>query len=141
MRLADDKLALMQASFARVAPMHEAAARHFYARLLEIAPEVRPLMKHELAGQGRMFIATLAMLVRGVRDIPALLLVAASMAERYVTFGAGPEHLPQLGDALMDALAGTLGDDFTSETRLAWTEAYGALSRAMTDTAASAAVV
>ena len=141
MRLADDKLALIQASFDRVAPMHETAARRFYARLLEIAPEVQPLLRHELAGQGRMFMATLAMLVRGVRDIPALLLVAAGMAERYVTFGARPEQLPELGEALMDTLAGALGEAFTPETRAAWSEAYGALSGAMTAATASARAV
>ncbi len=132
----DERLAQ---SFEQVARMHQVAARKFYARLLEIVPEVQPRLEHELSGQGRMFVATLAMLVRGVRDVPALLLVAAGMAERYVTFGAGPEHLPQVGEALMETLASVLGDSFTAETRTGWNEAYRALVDAMTDATPSAA--
>jgi hemoglobin-like flavoprotein len=127
----NNRLALIRDSFDRVAPMHEMAARSFYDRLLAIAPEVRPLLRHEIGGQGRMFMATLAMLVRGVRDVPALLFVAAIMAERYVTFGASPERLPLLGEALLETLANALGDDFTAETRAAWSDAYAALSDAI----------
>jgi hemoglobin-like flavoprotein len=125
-------------SFEQVSPMHAEAAHHFYARLLEIAPEVQPRLRYELSGRGQMFMATLGVLVRGLREAPALMLVAAGMAERYVTFGAGPEQLPKLGDALIETLEHSLGEQFTTEVRSDWVHAYAELAHAMTRPAASA---
>ena len=37
-----DQITLIQDSFSKVAPISDAAAEIFYARLFEIAPEVKP---------------------------------------------------------------------------------------------------
>lgn len=43
---------LVQASFAKVQPIADAAAAMFYARLFELDPSVRPLFKTDLTEQG-----------------------------------------------------------------------------------------
>lgn len=42
------QIALVQSSFAKVVPIADTAAKLFYDRLFEIAPEVRPLFKRDM---------------------------------------------------------------------------------------------
>ena len=53
----------MQSTFEKVRPISQAAAGMFYGRLFEIAPEVKPLFKGDMAEQGRKLMATLAVVV------------------------------------------------------------------------------
>ena len=55
-----EQIALVQQSFAKVAPISEQAAALFYGRLFEIAPEVKPLFRGDMKEQGRKLMATLA---------------------------------------------------------------------------------
>ena len=42
----------MQQSFAKVVPISDQAARLFYGRLFEIAPEVKPMFPGDMTEQG-----------------------------------------------------------------------------------------
>ena len=135
MSLSDKQIDLVQASFARVAPVSDAAARVFYARLFEIAPELRPMFRGDMVEQGRKLMAMLAAVVHGLRDMPALLRGAGHLGERHVGYGVRPEHYAPVGMALIETLAEALGDHFTAEMRTAWADTYGALSGAMVEAA------
>ena len=128
-----ESIRLVQASFAQVAPIAEQAASLFYARLFELAPEVRPLFRGDMAEQGRKLMAMLATVVGGLSRLDTLVPAARALAQRHVAYGAQPEHYAVVGTALLDTLAKGLGDDFTPEVRAAWVEAYGLLSGAMLD--------
>jgi nitric oxide dioxygenase len=101
---------LVQASFAKVAPISEQAAVIFYDRLFEVAP------------------ATLAVVVNGLSNLEAVLPAASALAKRHVSYGAKPEHDPVVGGALLWTLEKGLGDAWTPEVVDAWTAAYGTLS-------------
>lgn len=131
MSLTDDKIDLVQSSFAQVVPIKAQAAELFYARLFEIAPEVKPLFKGDMADQGAKLMATLGVVVNGLRDLPALLPVASALAERHVGYGVTAEHYAPVGEALTWTLGQGLGDAFTPEVEAAWAEAYALLSGAM----------
>ena len=122
---------LVQASFAKVAPIAETAAGMFYGRLFEIAPEVRPLFESDLSDQGRKLMATLAVVVNGLRDLETVVPAAETLARRHVAYGVRPEHYHPVGAALLWTLAGGLGDDFDPETESAWAGAYALLSGVM----------
>jgi hemoglobin-like flavoprotein len=127
----------VQASFAKVLPIAEPAAAIFYARLFELAPEVRALFKGDMVEQGRKLMAMLRTVV-SLLDKPDVLVPAAQrLAERHVEYGAKPAHYAVVGEALIDTLAKGLGNDFTPETREAWLAAYGLLSSVMIDAAAA----
>src|SRR5262249_19675518 len=51
---------LIQQSFARLVPISDKAAALFYDRLFEVAPEVKPLFRGDMTGQGRKLMAALA---------------------------------------------------------------------------------
>src|SRR5882757_6599294 len=104
-----DQVALVQQSFAKVAPIADKAAEIFYGRVFEVAPAVKPLFRGDMAEQRRKLMATLAVVVRGLSDLPSVLPAASALAKRHVGYGARPEHCPVVGDALLWTLACGLG--------------------------------
>ncbi len=124
----DTEIALVQDSFALVKPIATQAAALFYRRLFEIAPEVRPLFKGDMAEQGKKLMGTLAYVVGGLRDLPSILPAASDLARKHVAWGAKPEHYPVVGAALLWTLEQGLGPKWTHETAAAWGRAYATLS-------------
>lgn len=122
---------LVQSSFAKVVPIADTAAGLFYGRLFEIAPEVKPMFKGDLAEQGRKLMATLAVVVNGLTKLEAIVPAAQALARRHVAYGVRNEHYAPVGAALLWTLEQGLGPDFTPETKAAWAEAYGLLSGVM----------
>jgi hemoglobin-like flavoprotein len=125
------QVALVQQSFGKVVPIAPQAAEIFYARLFELAPQVRPLFKGDMAEQGRKLMAMLATVVAGLTRLDTIVPAAQKLAERHVAYGAKAEHYPVVGQALLDTLEKGLGADFTPEVREAWAQAYGLLSGVM----------
>ncbi|MEP9375813.1 globin family protein [Aquabacter sp. CN5-332] len=129
---------LIQSSFAKVAPISETAATLFYGRLFEIAPEVKPMFKGDMTEQGRKLMSTLAVVVRGLSNLDAVVPAAQVLAKRHVAYGVKDAHYVPVGAALLWTLEQGLGPDFTPEVKDAWTEAYGLLSSVMIAAAAEA---
>jgi hemoglobin-like flavoprotein len=125
------QVALVQQSFSQVAPIADKAAEIFYDRLFDVAPAVRPLFRGDMAEQRRKLMATLAVVVRGLSDLPSILPAASALARRHVAYGAKPEHYPVVGEALLWTLARGLGAQWTPEVASAWAAAYGTLSSFM----------
>jgi hemoglobin-like flavoprotein len=126
---------LVQASFAKVLPIAGTAASLFYGRLFDIAPDVKPMFKGDMTEQGRKLITTLGVVVNGLRDLDAVLPAARALAAKHVGYGVRAEHYQPVGAALIWTLEQGLGEAFTTETRDAWTAAYGALSGVMIEAA------
>ena len=125
------QIELVQSSFAKVTPIAETAAALFYGRLFEIAPEVKPLFRGDLAEQGRKLMMTLGVVVNGLKNLDSILPAAKTLAVRHVGYGVKAEHYAPVGEALIWTLDKGLGADFTPEIRNAWLAAYGALSGMM----------
>src|SRR3954466_12356033 len=117
------QVTLVQQTFGQVAPIADKAAEIFYDRLFEVAPTVRPLFQGDMAEQRRKLIAMLAVVVRGLSDLPSILPAASALAKRHVDYGARPEHYPVVGAALLWTLERGLGPQWTSEAASAWTAA------------------
>ena len=126
-----DQIDLVQGSFAKVVPIKETAAELFYAKLFEIAPEVRPMFKGDMAEQGAKLMTTLGVVVNGLKDLGAVVPVAEKLAVAHVDYGVQPEHYEHVGAALLDTLGKGLGDAFTTDVQDAWATAYGTLSGVM----------
>ena len=77
-----DQVQLVQQSFAKVAPIAGQAAALFYGRLFEIAPEVKPLFRGDMAEQGRKLMATLAVVVNGLGNLESILPAASAQIGR-----------------------------------------------------------
>lgn len=134
-----ERIALVRESFAKVRPIADDAAALFYGRLFQIVPEVRPLFPADLTEQGRKLMTTLAVVVNSLDDLPALLPVVQRLGARHAGYGVTGEHFAPVGAALLWTLEKGLGEAFTPEVRMAWTEAYHVLATVMIDALKSAA--
>jgi hemoglobin-like flavoprotein len=123
-----DQVTLVQQSFAKVAPISEAAAVLFYDRLFEVAPSVKPMFPADMTEQRKKLMATLAVVVGGLGNLESILPAASALAKRHIGYGAKPEHYPVVGGALLWTLEKGLGESWTPEVKDAWTAAYGTLS-------------
>jgi hemoglobin-like flavoprotein len=123
-----DQVKLVQQSFSQVAPISDQAAVLFYDRLFEVAPQVKSMFPTDLTEQRKKLMATLAVVVNGLSDLPSILPAASALAKRHVAYGAKPEHYPVVGAALLWTLEKGLGSGWTPDVAGAWTTAYGTLS-------------
>ena len=126
-----EQVDLVQSSFAKVAPIAETAAGLFYNRLFEIEPQTKALFHVDIAEQGRKLMTTLGVVVRGLKNLDAILPAAKALAVKHVAYGITAAHYKPVGEALIWTLEQGLGPDFTPEVKDAWLSAYGALSGVM----------
>jgi hemoglobin-like flavoprotein len=134
--LTEEQKALVQSSWAKVAPISETAAELFYSKLFELDPAVKPLFKAaSLKEQGEKLMKTLTIAVNSLNNLDALVPIVQQLGKRHKTYGVLPSHYDTVAAALLDTLAKGLGDDFTAETKAAWVETYTVLSKTMIDAA------
>lgn len=132
----DTQITLIQESFAKVVPIKDTAAEIFYGDLFETAPEVKPYFaKSDMKEQGSKLMATLGVVVNGLRDLDKVVPVAQQLAVKHVDYGVKPEDYDKVGASLLRTLEKGLGDDFTSEVKEAWATAYTTLSTVMKEAA------
>lgn len=125
------QISLVQDSFAKVVPIADQAAEIFYGRLFEIAPQVKPLFKRDMAKQRRALMGTLGVVVNGLSNLPSVLPAASALAKKHVSYGVKASHYPVVGSALLWTLEKGLGEAWTPDVADAWTDAYGTLSSFM----------
>jgi len=129
-------VALVQESFRKVAPIAGTAADIFYARLFEIAPDVRPLFPEEMGDQKKKLMQMLGVAVNSLHQVETILPAVENLGRRHVAYGVTDAHYDTVGSALLYTLAKGLGDDFTPEVEAAWTETYGTVATVMKSAAA-----
>jgi nitric oxide dioxygenase len=125
------QIALVQRSFAKINPIREQAAAHFYERLFAIDPSTRPLFRSDVRAQGAKLMAAIATVVASLDRLDLILDDLRTLARRHDGYGVQEAHYASVGSALLWTLERGLGADFTCELREAWAAAYGLLSDAM----------
>ena len=121
----------MPDSFAKVAPIAEAAADMFYKGLFEIDPSVQVLFKGEIVIQGGRLMAMIEAVVGGLNDLPGLVPVVEELGSRHHDYGVKESHYGSVADALLWTLEQGLGDAFTPAVKTAWTNVYSVLAGVM----------
>ena len=122
---------LVQNSFAAVVPITDAAAAEFYRRLFDLAPDTRPLFRHDMAEQGRKLFLTLATVVDALDRLETIVPVARELAMRHVAYGVKERHYAAAGSALIETLREGLDAAFDQATEAAWSDAYAILADTM----------
>ena len=127
------QIALVQESFAKVAPVAGAAVDLFYQRLFELAPDVRPMFAGDLSAQKKKLLDTLTYAVDSLSCPYKLGPELAALGERHADYGAKVEHFTLVGEALLWALQQTLNEEFTQAVADAWEAIYSELAEGMID--------
>jgi hemoglobin-like flavoprotein len=125
------QIALVQTSFAKVAPIAATAADLFYGRLFEIAPDVRAMFPDDLTGQKKKLMTMLGMAVGSLIRLDQLVPAVRALGQRHADYGVTAGHFAPGGAALRWTLEQGLGEDFTPEVKEAWTAVYTVLSSLM----------
>lgn len=133
------QIELVQATWAKVAPIADQAADIFYDRLFETSPEVRPLFAEDTTRQKRALMAMLATAVNGLSQVERILPAVQALGQRHAGYGVRDDHYGVVGAALLYTLGMGLGDEFTPEVEAAWTTAYVTLASVMKEAAAQTA--
>lgn len=128
-----NQISLVQKSFGIVPA--EIAAELFYARLFELDPSLRSLFKGDMKVQGRKLMDMIAVAVRGLNNLEAIVPAVQDLGVRHAGYGVTPDHYETVGSALLWTLEKGLGEQFTDDVRVAWTDAYTLLSTTMIDAA------
>jgi hemoglobin-like flavoprotein len=126
-----DQMRLVQESFAHVVPIAETAAALFYERLFELDPQLRHLFRGDMREQGRKLMHMLAVAVRGLGELDALVPAVQALGRRHAGYGVTAAHYATVADALFWTLEQALGSAFTSDVRDAWVEVYSLLANTM----------
>jgi hemoglobin-like flavoprotein len=114
------QLASLRQSAELVAANAEVASARFYDGLFERNPELKALFSSEMGGQGKRLMQMIDTVVFAL-DQPAMLgSLLRQLGQRHAGYGVLPEHYPLVGQALIGALAATLGERFTPDVRAAW---------------------
>ena len=120
--VSDAQKALVQETFARLKPAAEQAAHLFYARLFQIAPQVRQAFPEDMTSQRRQLLATLEGAVASLDHLEKL---------AHEDHDTGGPNDAAVGAALLWTLDKALGEEFTSDVEDAWIAVYGVLSKVM----------
>jgi hemoglobin-like flavoprotein len=142
-----EQIDLVERSVAELEPVLDAVVTDFYTGLFTAAPATTALFAVEgpddagtdrFARQREKFAGQLAEIMTAVRDHDRFLARAEALGARHAGYGVAAAHYEVVGRALLDALAGHLGDRWTPEMADAWRLAYNLTAEAMLGGAARA---
>lgn len=123
---------LIRSTWASVAPISDQAAKIFYRRLFELDPDLARLFERvDMIKQGRMLMQTLAVVVKSVDDLAAIVPAVEALGRRHAAYGIRTPDYATVGEALLWTLETGLGEAFTPAARQAWATAYEILSSVM----------
>jgi hemoglobin-like flavoprotein len=133
MPITDAQIEHIQRTFKVVAQDADGAAALFYQRLFEIAPQVRPMFKHDMTEQGRKLMQTLSIVVHGLTRLDDIVPAIHALGKRHVDYGVTREQYDLVGEALLWTLAAALGDEWTEDVAKSWIEAYTLVAETATE--------
>ncbi|QOY91208.1 globin domain-containing protein [Paludibaculum fermentans] len=125
------EIEVLRGTFAKVKLSPEQAGAKFYARLFELAPQVRPMFPAAMGPQAGKLFQTLKLLVASLDRLHELVPVLRELGRRHKSYGAVADHYAVVGSALIWTLEQELGDEFTEEAKEDWIQLYTLVSRMM----------
>lgn len=130
--LTETQKKLVQDSWESVKPIADTAAELFYGKLFELDPNLKPLFANsDMKEQGKKLMLMIGTAVKGLDNLGELVPAVQKLGERHVGYGVKASHYDTVGAALLDTLQKGLGDQFTAETKEAWTITYTTLANVM----------
>jgi hemoglobin-like flavoprotein len=122
---------LIQKSFALIRVKAGTVAELFYRRLFELDPTLRGMFQNDMTAQERKLINTLKLAVHNMQRWNELVPMLETLARQHAGYGVTQAHYDTAAEALLWALAQSLGPDFTPAVKAAWAELYALLAGVM----------
>ncbi|MEH2216873.1 MAG: pentapeptide repeat-containing protein [Nostoc sp.] len=123
---------LLEQSFEKVKPRADEFAASFYNNLFQAHPEMKPLFtKTDMKKQEKKLLSSLVLVVENLRNPEALEPVLKALGARHVGYGAIPKHYGLIVEALLVTFEQYLQQDWTTEVKKAWLDAFRAITALM----------
>jgi len=123
---------LVRSSWPAVAANADMLTVRFYERLFEIDDSAaRLFVGIDMTTQRARLAQALAVVVNSLDDPDRLLPAIAALGKRHAHYGVESHHFDSVGQALLVALADSLGEEFNPDVRRAWTDAYALVASVM----------
>jgi hemoglobin-like flavoprotein/uncharacterized protein YjbI with pentapeptide repeats len=120
---------LLEQSFQQIKPHANEFVDSVYENLFLAYPEVKPLFAHtDMATQQKKLLNSLVLVVENLRNPEALGIVLNTLGARHVGYGAIPKYYPAVGEALLISFEQYLKQDWTSELKQTWVDAFNAIT-------------
>lgn len=126
-----EEIILVKESWKLVAVNPLAAGQLFYNRLFQIAPELKPMFRSDMATQSNALTTMIGYVVNKLDKLNEIIGEVEGLARRHVKYGVKDEHYTIVGEALIWTLKMGLGEHWTDELQAAWIKCYTILSSAM----------
>lgn len=130
---------LVQTSFRKLLPVVHRVGTLFFAKLLELHPELRQELDGDRVTRDRRLVQWVALAVNGLGHPVTLTPVVRRAGRRSAELFLGAGRLEAMGAALLWALEEAGDEPFPMETRKAWNRAYWFLANLLHDGALEAA--
>lgn len=110
----------------------EIVASHFYSRLLEGAPELKPFFPNPVPEQSSKLFAMISYVVERLNKLEHIIHKVKELARCHIPYGAQQRHYANAGAALLWTLEKGLSDMWDQEVKEAWIACYTLVSVEMT---------
>ena len=135
--MTEESIARVQANFNEVAHQPRILSGRFYEEMFRTAPQLRPLFPRELTALQGHFDAALALVIRNLADMDALLPSLRDLGAQHIGWGAQPQYYLVAREALIHAVR-SLSPNWNEVLERDWREAISAIIVPMLDGAALA---
>jgi hemoglobin-like flavoprotein len=132
---AKQEIEAVQRTFEMIVPMADTFAFMFYQRFFEKDPEARQLFHSDMAGQREKVMEMLALAIRSLDEPEEMIQALGMLGRRHLSYRVQPGHYTSMNEAIIGAMAESLGDQFTSGMRQAWEKALDTLTQIMLEAA------
>jgi hemoglobin-like flavoprotein len=128
---APDPALLVQSTIGVLLQHQRQFTAHLYGRLFELDPGTQPLFRGNLETQGQMLSHMLQFLVYAMSRPQTMMLGLRDLGRRHDAYGVGCGHYPAFRQAFLDSARVVLGEKFTPQVEMAWTETIDVIIQAM----------
>ncbi|VAW94057.1 Methyl-accepting chemotaxis protein I (serine chemoreceptor protein) [hydrothermal vent metagenome] len=127
-------VAVLESSFAAVAPNAEQLVALFYKKLFNAHPELKPLFENTTAKQQETkLLSALKIVMANLNNVDTLAKTLTNLGEKHQTYGVVEAHYPVVRDTLLSALQEISGDSWTQSVYTAWFDALNVIAKVMTN--------
>jgi nitric oxide dioxygenase len=127
------QIELIRESFEWLARNPERRSLEFYKAFFARAPELKPMFREDLEGQGMRFLSTLSAIVAHLDRPDEMAERLTDLGQSHRAMGVKAADFDPMGRALLDTLEGTMGDSFTPDMRVAWEAGFAAISATLVE--------
>ncbi|WP_158243150.1 globin domain-containing protein [Acidimangrovimonas sediminis] len=124
MKLSAREVQVIRDNFRAVQDRIVPASLEFYEALFRRRPDLRPMFREDLTGQGMKFMSTLEAVVDSLESPEAIADRMEELGHSHAALGVKAEHFVPMGEALIETLRKYVGEGWTAEADAAWRKAY-----------------